>query len=64
MRAEQETCIAKVGEEFKMTECGAPVEYVVIHDLIYRGAVMATSTGWYHLDQGHGHHAVPESWVR
>lgn len=61
---EQETCVAKVGEPFRMTECRAPVEYVAIHDPIYRGGAMATSTGWYHLDPGYGHHAVPESWVR
>jgi hypothetical protein len=60
----QERCAAKVGEPFRMHECGAPVEYVAIHDPVYRGLVMATSTGWYHLDPHHGHHAVPESWVK
>lgn len=60
----RERCAAKVGEPYKMRECGAPVEYVVIHDPVYRGEAMATSTGWYHADPGHDHHAVPESWVR
>jgi hypothetical protein len=60
----RERCIAKVGEPFRMRECHAPVEYVAIHDMVYRGTAMATSTGWYHLDSGHDHHAVPESWVK
>lgn len=60
----QERCARKLGEPFRMYECNAPVEYVAIHDPIYRGEAMATSTGWYHTDAGHGHVAVPESWVR
>lgn len=60
----EEKCAAKVGGPHQMRECGAPVEFVAIHDLVYRGASVATSTGWYHTDIGHDHHAVPESWVK
>lgn len=59
-----ERCATKVGEPYKMRECGAPVEYVAIHDPVYRGLAIATSTGWYHADIGYDHHAVPESWAR
>lgn len=64
MRGDQERCAAKIGEPFRMTECRAPVEYVPIHAPVYGGLATATGTGWYHLDAGHDHHAVPESWVR
>lgn len=60
----RERCAAKIGEPFRMRECGAPVEYVVIHGRVFSGLATATSTGWYHTSAGHDHHAVPESWVR
>jgi hypothetical protein len=51
-------CYAKVGEPFKMRECGAPIEYVLAGDWAMGGLVKAIYTGWYHMDLGFLHHAV------
>lgn len=60
---EQDTCIAKVGEPFHMKECGEPVEYVTAGDPIYQGAAQAVYTGFYHVFETKGHHAVSRRWT-
>jgi hypothetical protein len=60
---QRDTCIAKVGEPFRMRECGLPVEYVTAGDPIYQGTAQATYTGFYHLFEAAGHHAVSRKWT-
>jgi hypothetical protein len=59
-----QSCVAKVGEPFHMTECGRPCVYLGLS--IARVICVGENSGWYHLPLGeHGnHHAVPESFVR
>lgn len=64
MDEKQETCCAKVGEPFRMRECGDRVEYVSAGDPIYGGLAVAAYTGFYHTAPDHDHQAVPASWVR
>lgn len=64
MEETRDTCIAKVGEPFRMRECGAPVEYVRAGDFTCGGTVQATYTGFYHADAGtFTHHAVSRGWT-
>lgn len=52
-------CVAKIGEPFRMTECGKPAEYLSEDQAAAEGL---TYSGWYHLDRSvPGHHAVPAS---
>lgn len=45
-------CIAKIGEPFHMSECGA--------EIVYRAATPTTYSGWRHVDPIADHGAVPD----
>lgn len=64
MDEKQDTCCAKVGEPFRMRECGDLVEYVQAGDLIFGGIAIAPYTGFYHKTAGHRHHAVSARWTQ
>lgn len=56
----KDVCVAKLGEPYKMYECGSPCEY------LSAGQYGPTCSGWYHLDRELtiDHHAVPSRMIR
>lgn len=62
---EQDTCVAKIGEPFRMTECRRPVIYLTADQALETGR--GAYTGWYHQDASTavaGHHGVPARMIR
>lgn len=51
-----DVCARKLGEPYRMHECGKPVVYLTAGE---RGN---TYSGWYHEDPA-DHNAVPRRWV-
>jgi hypothetical protein len=53
-----QTCHAKIGEPYRMTECGMPIEYVTRTFLTPNEG---QASGWKHVDRSitASHHAVP-----
>lgn len=61
---EQETCCAKLGapgERNGMEVCGKPVEY---REFDILSEDWWEISGWYHIEPGQDHHAVPASYAR
>jgi hypothetical protein len=59
---EQDTCVAKIGEPFHMTECGKPVEYLTAEQAEAEGPQYS---GWRHVDRDlSSHHGVPSRWLK
>jgi hypothetical protein len=58
--SDHQRCVAKLGEPYRMTECGAPCEFLTAGQARAEGRGYS---GWYHVDRTltAGHHAVPAS---
>lgn len=54
-----QTCIKQIGPERK--PCGDQAEYLSAQDA--QAKQRGPYSGWYHVNPGHDHHAVPKSWV-
>lgn len=63
MAVHTQRCVSKIGEPYRMRECGRPVEYLTQQDAVTRNR--GAYSGWYHiaptLDADHW--PTPESWV-